>query len=135
MASIKLSQLYGNGQFKAEFFSGSLSHVLSSSAPLTITPPAGKVLRLDFLSAGVDITNTSISIGANLFVSNKLLSSGYTNADGSFIVSNGSTNSGAVANSSNAVQPILAFEAGQSITVSTLSASGSTIRYSYSYGE
>ncbi len=124
-----------SGQFKAWVFSGSLSHDLSSSTPLTITPPAGKVLRLDFLAGNGSILNTSVFIGDNLFVENKILDSSYGISNDRFLVSNSSTSSSLTANSSNTVQPILAFEPGQSITISTLSPVLITINYSYSYGE
>ena len=128
MASVKLSQLYGGGEFKAEFFSGSLSLSIGPGSPLTISPATGKTLRLDFLapSSGT-IGATSVTAGSTVVVSSKtLVSAGASAANGQFTISNGGQGSHVVA-------PIIAFEPDQAITLS--SASSGTLLYSYSYGE
>lgn len=123
------------GQFLVEFPSGAQNHSLSSATPLTITPPAGKRLRLDSLFGGVDFPNTTVTIGGTVVISNRQLSSSFgSGSSGEFIVSHGVA--GVIATQpSNTVQPLLAFEPDQSIVISTTSAVTATIRYSYSWGE
>ncbi len=129
---IEVGKSSGN-QFKAEFFSGALTHSLSSATPLTITPPAGKTLRLDYLSA-VSVFLASVTVGPTVIVTNKILSGSHTNSDGYFIVSNSASSSTNTATASNTVQPIIAFEPDQSIVITQGSSGANTIHYSYSYG-
>jgi len=132
MAAIKLGQLYGGKQFKAEFFSGGQTHSLSSSTPLVINPLAGKTLRLDFVSGSSSISDVSVLIGGATFV-NGSLSNIYSSSG--FVVSGGMIGANTTASQSNVVQPIVAFEPDQSITISTTTAGSTNIFYSYSYGE
>jgi len=132
MAAIKLGQLYGSDQFKAEFFSGGQVHSLSSSTPLVINPLTGKKLRLDFLSGASGISDVSVLIGATTVVNGLLYASFFSQG---FMVSNGIAAGGTLANQSNVVQPLIAFESDQSITISTTTAGSANILYSYSYGE
>lgn len=134
MAAIKLSQLYGGGQFKAEFFSGALTHSLSSVTPLVISPAAGKTLRLDFLSSSVsNIANSSVSVGSVIVVGGETLA--FQHANVGFLISNVAGSSNNTAISSNTVQPLIAFDSDQAITITTTTATATTINYSYSYGE
>ena len=120
-------------QFKAEFFSGALTHTLSSSTPLTITPSTGKILRLDSLYGAVDVANVTVTVGQISVVSNKTLGNQVSGIDGQFVISwvGGQT---AYSATSSALGPLVALEPDQSITISTTSPSN-TINYSYSYGE
>jgi len=124
-----------SGQFKAEFFSGALTHTLSSSAPLTITPPTGKVLRLDYLSSQNGVYDVSVTIGSVAVINSKVLGKDYGTAAGSFIVSNSVTSNGTQAFASNAVQPLISFESDQPITITQADSNSNSIYYSYSYGE
>jgi len=121
------------GQFKAEFFSGSLSHTLSASSPLTITPSAGKTLRLDSLYGSGVITDITVTVGQISVISNKTLGNQVSDIDGQFVIS-GVGGQTAYTATSGALWPLVALESDQSITISTTSP-GSVIKYSYSYGE
>jgi len=131
---IEVGKSSGN-QFKAEFFSGALTHSLSSSAPLTITPPAGKTLRLDYLSSQGASYTVDVTVGSTVAISSKLLSNAHTDSAGSFVISNGITNGTNSAKASNTVQPLIAFEPDQPITISQSNQNLNPIYYSYSYGE
>ena len=134
MAAIKLSQLYGGGQFKAEFFSGPLTHSLSSATPLVISPAAGKTLRLDSFGTTTIIEDCSVLVGG-ITVINSLDTASSSDQALGFAISNvaGSNSSGTVMPSF--VQPLITFDADQTITISTTQASASNVFYSYSYGE
>jgi len=123
------------GQFKAEFFSGALTHTLSSSAPLTIAPPAGKVLRLDYLSSQNGVYDVSVAIDSVAVINSKVLNREYSTVSDSFIISNSVTSNGTQAFASNTVQPLIAFEQDQSITITQTNSNSNQIYYSYSYGE
>jgi len=121
------------GQFKAEFFSGALTHTLSSSAPLTITPSTGKTLRLDSLYGAGVIADVTVTVGQISVVSNKTLGNQVSDIDGQFVIS-GAGGQTVYPATPSALQPLFALEPDQSITISTTSPGGD-IKYSYSYGE
>lgn len=129
MAAIKLSQLYGGGQFKPSFFSGLLSHNLSSASPLAISPAAGKVLRLDALLASSPKPNVSVQSGSVTIVSNLRLPTANSMTVGDFMISSVGVNGGAN------IEPIIADVQDDTITISTTEAASTTIYYAYSYGE
>lgn len=136
MAAIKLSQLYGGGQFKAEKFFGSLTHSLSSATPLTISPAAGKTLRLDSLGSSLAIAGCTVSVGGVDVISGLSTANGSNDPSvGLFAVSNVAGSNGSAAFMPSFVQPLIAFEPDQTITISTTTVAASTIFYSYSYGE
>lgn len=120
--AIDLRLTGGSGQFKAEFFSGYLSTVTNT---LTLTPPAGKTLRLDYLSSNTAGFQVNVVMGSTTIVSGKELGGDTT---GGFQVSNAGGNGD--------VEPLIALEPDQSITITEISAVASPlINYSYSWGE
>jgi len=121
------------GQFKAEFFTGSLSHTLSPSTPLTISPAGGKTLRLDSLYGSGVIAGVTVAVGQISVISNKTLGNQASDIDGQFVISGVGGQTAYIA-TSGALWPLVALEPDQSITISTTSPS-SVIKYSYSYGE
>ncbi len=124
------------GQFKAEFFSGSLAHSLSSATPLVINPAAGKVLRLDSLSSSAVILGCTVSVGVVDVISDlKLAISSTDTSAGSFAISNVAGSSGASTTMPAFIQPLVAFEPDQAITISRTTPGAIDIYYSYSHGE
>ena len=133
MATADLKLVYGGGgSFTPTFFSGALQ--LTSGATgtlLTITPPAGKKVRLTSLvmtTGGTTEASISVSSSGSPVVSGLTLVSAASGSVCSFVV--GQTVNGVSGNNIDYVDSI------SSITISK--SSGSTtnpITYSYAYGD
>lgn len=131
MADKFLKSGVGNSFFVDGFFSGGLSHSLSASTPLTISPSQGKRIVINKLAASAAIDNTSVSCGGRLVIDSLRLSSSSASVGaGSFLISNGESDSNSVANSAGARGEISA-GIGEDVVIYTTTASSTNISYSF----
>ena len=125
----------GSGDFKATTLGATQSYSLSSAtSPLVLTPPSGKVIRLDSLISSAQINDTSIVVDGETAITGDLYA--FTGNDGSFNIScpNTDVNNSSIQHA-GVKSPITAFDKDQSISISTTSASSVLIYYSVSYGD
>ena len=127
----------GGDSFKATTLGTSQSYSLSAStSPLILTPPAGKVIRLDALMLNDDnvLLDTFIEVGGNEVIRGNLRYNG--RSGGAFFIGR-STFSNGTSNFANSVpykEPIVATQPDESISISTTSASPELVYFSVSYG-
>ena len=127
----------GSGVFKATTLGTSQSYSLSAAtSPLVLTPPLGKVIRLDFLGldSNLALSVTSIYVGNNLIIEGDLR---YNTSAGGFMIgrSSYSDSSGNFAFPVGYKEAITAIETDQSITIETTDETAKTAYYSVSYGD
>lgn len=135
MATADLKLVYGGGgSFNPSFFSGTLTIGSGSSGNiLTITPPAGKKVRLTGLASNTSTTETGISVTTSqgTVVSALTLSHSSGSVNGQFCVASNLSVGGTP--STNGIPYI------DSITTIVINKNtGSTVNnifYSYAYGD
>ena len=135
MATADLKLVYGGGgSFTPSFFSGALRIATGSSGTLvTITPPAGKKVRLTGLATvtiGAIETGVSVSNSSGAIVSALSLHSSNSNIVGSFSVGQDVPNAAGAAGSIPFIDSISAIVIAK--------AAGNTavdIVYSYAFGD
>ena len=134
--AIDLRLTGGSGQFKVDGSTNAITQNLSNVSPITITPPAGKTLRLDALMSGGGV-NAKVTIGTTDIINGTLTNPGDTSAPaGSYSISNvGGGGGGGIVATSGCKQPLTAFQPDQSITISSTSVTLANVSYSYSWGE
>lgn len=130
----------GSGLFKPTTLGTSQSYSLSAAtSPLVLTPPPGKVVRLDTLlisGGGITLSGTSIDISGDEIISGTL--SYLTATAGNFCIGSppfGTTQPVDQGNSAAYKEAIVAFEKDQPISISTTDATAETVYYSVSYGD
>lgn len=126
----------GGGAFKATAMLATQSYSLSAAtSPLVLTPPTGKVIRLDTLNA-VSVPDLEIKIGSSSLISGRL--SANTNADGFFNVNSPAESTDTATSSrfkTGVKEPVVAHEKDQSISIETTNIAAVDIYYSVSYGD
>lgn len=135
MATADLKLVYGGGgSFKPSFFSGRLQIASASSGTLlTLTPPAGKKVRLTGLIVTPTGSEANISITAdgNAVITNLTLSVGTNGAAGNF-----SVGSPWVSSTGQGAGDIPYIDGISSIVIQkTTGSTAAAIAYSYAYGE
>lgn len=116
------------GNFKALNAATTLTHALSLSNPLIISPAKGNALKL-FGLAPVVTTATNVTVSGSLYgpvVTSKDLSTGSTTTN--FYISAGGSTSTNVVSTLNCL-PALQLETDEALTVSTTNASSVNIYY------
>lgn len=137
--TIKVTDLHSGGNtFKATNLGVSQNYELSAAtSPLILTPPTGKVIRLDtlLLNDSDTLTGTSIQVGGNEVILGSLRVAGSI-AD-TFLIGNASyaSSTGNFAYSTAWKEAIVATQPDESISISTTDLTASTVYYSVSYGD
>lgn len=108
-----------------------------AGAIITLTPPAGKRVRLDHLNSFSDANGVSITVGGNLVVDSKTLKNrgdGISSA-GDFRIGSVGPRSDAGRGSDSTIPYLLTKNANDTIVISTDTANNTTVYYAFSYGD
>lgn len=124
------------GYFKVDNFEGRKSHSLSSATPLTISPSAGKQIKLVGLcNVAANISDVSVSIGGVTVLSNlTLFGAGQINLDGGFFIALATASAGGNPDNYIGMIDFLLGETDEVITISTLTAASNDIVYAFAEG-
>ena len=128
----------GGNTFKASELGTSKSYSLSAAtSPLILTPPTGKVIRLDTLmlnDSGI-LSDTSVYVGSDLIINGDLRFTGAIN--NTFIIGNSSYANSSSGFSSSAAwkESITANEPNQTITIETTDTTQEVVYFSVTYGD
>ena len=124
--------------FKATSLGTSQNYSLgASTSPLILTPPDGKVIRLDtlMLNGNGELEDTFIEVGGNEVIRGDLRVAG--TVAGTFLIGSSAFSSG-TGNFAYPVaykEPIVATQPDESISISTTDISAETVFFTVSYGD
>lgn len=136
--TIKVTDLQSGGNtFKATSLGTSQNYELSAAtSPLILTPPAGKVIRLDALTTDDIVIGVSIEVGGNVIVAGDMRAT--SKSIGTFDITSNTGNGGSSTNNTyftGSKEPIIATQPDESIAIYCTEASTNTVYYSVSYGD
>lgn len=94
MADKFLSSISGGSEFIDGVFSGRINGSLNTGVDITLSPSAGKRIRLDRLSASGNGNQVTITVGGRVVIDNLVLVRISTNSAGEFAITGGETGDG-----------------------------------------
>lgn len=89
-----LTESVGGSEFVDGVFSGRVNGTVSPGSPITLSPSAGKRVRLDRLSSTGADSAISITVGERLLVDSKTVVKISTNNPGDFAITGGESGDG-----------------------------------------